>query len=160
MINGNNIIFVDHVYLVICLIIGLFMFYVVLIMILIGIVLLIVRCIFMILIINLVIILFKVVGVMIGIMYVFKIGLLILFKVNYGLFLFEKLMMLLSILILVGVIVFFLLVGYGLLEFVGVYMEFIMRFIFKILGKFVVDVVVLFVGSYFLGLLIINCVYK
>ena len=80
---------------------------------------------------NLVITLFKVAGAMIGIMYVFKIGPSILFKANYGPFLFEKLMMPLSILIPVGAIALSLLVGYGLLEFVGVYMEPIMRPIFK-----------------------------
>lgn len=80
---------------------------------------------------NLVITLFKVAGAIIGIMYVFKIGPSILFKANYGPFLFEKLMMPLSILIPVGAIALSLLVGYGLLEFVGVYMEPIMRPIFK-----------------------------
>ena len=61
---------------------------------------------------NLVITLFKVAGAIIGIMYVFKIGPSILFKANYGPFLFEKLMMPLSILIPVGAIALSLLVGY------------------------------------------------
>ncbi|HCZ0812699.1 TPA: YjiH family protein [Staphylococcus aureus] len=158
-INGNNTIFVDHVHLAIRSIIGPLMPYVALIMILIGTALPIVRRTFMTSITNLVITLFKVAGAMIGIMYVFKIGPSILFKANYGPFLFEKLMMPLSILIPVGAIALSLLVGYGLLEFVGVYMEPIMRPIFKTPGKSV-DAVASFVGSYSLGLLITNRVYK
>ena len=69
-------------------------------------------------------------------------------------------MMPLSILIPVGAIALSLLVGYGLLEFVGVYMEPIMRPIFKTPGKSAVDAVASFVGSYSLGLLITNRVYK
>ncbi|MDT4092538.1 YjiH family protein, partial [Staphylococcus aureus] len=103
-INGNNTIFVDHVHLAIRSIIGPLMPYVALIMILIGTALPIVRRTFMTSITNLVITLFKVAGAMIGIMYVFKIGPSILFKANYGPFLFEKLMMPLSILIPVGAI--------------------------------------------------------
>ncbi|HDG8682462.1 TPA: YjiH family protein [Staphylococcus aureus] len=159
-INGNNTIFVDHVHLAIRSIIGPLMPYVALIMILIGTALPIVRRTFMTSITNLVITLFKVAGAMIGIMYVFKIGPSILFKANYGPFLFEKLMMPLSILIPVGAIALSLLVGYGLLEFVGVYMEPIMRPIFKTPGKSAVDAVASFVGSYSLGLLITNRVYK
>lgn len=159
-INGNNTIFVDHVHLAIRSIIGPLMPYVALIMILIGTALPIVRRTFMTSITNLVITLFKVAGAMIGIMYVFKIGPSILFKANYGPFLFEKLMMPLSILIPVGAIALSLLVGYGLLEFVGVYMEPIMRPIFKTPGKSAVDAVASFVGRYSLGLLITNRVYK
>ncbi|HII0894701.1 TPA: YjiH family protein [Staphylococcus aureus] len=159
-INGNNTIFVDHVHLAIRSIIGPLMPYVALIMILIGTALPIMRRTFMTSITNLVITLFKVAGAMIGIMYVFKIGPSILFKANYGPFLFEKLMMPLSILIPVGAIALSLLVGYGLLEFVGVYMEPIMRPIFKTPGKSAVDAVASFVGSYSLGLLITNRVYK
>ncbi|WP_082911823.1 YjiH family protein, partial [Enteractinococcus helveticum] len=73
---------------------------------------------------------------------------------------FEKLMMPLSILIPVGAIALSLLVGYGLLEFVGVYMEPIMRPIFKTPGKSAVDTVASFVGRYSFGLLINNRVYK
>ncbi len=95
---------------------------------------------------------------MIGIMYVFKIGPSILFKANYGPFLFEKLMMPLSILIPVGAIALSLLVGYGLLEFVGAYR--FVDLIFKTPGKSAVDAVASFVGRYSLGLLITNRVYK
>lgn len=159
-ISENNTILVDHVHLAIRSLLGPLMPYVALIMILIGTALPIVRRTFMTSITNLIITLFKVAGAVIGIMYVFKIGPSILFKADYGPFLFEKLMMPLSILIPVGAIALSLLVGYGLLEFVGVYMEPIMRPIFKTPGKSAVDAVASFVGSYSLGLLITNRVYK
>lgn len=66
----------------------------------------------------------------------------------------------LSILIPVGAIALSFLVGYGLLEFIGVFMQPIMRPIFKTPGKSAVDAVASFVGSYSLGLLITNRVYK
>ncbi|MGS0651953.1 YjiH family protein, partial [Staphylococcus arlettae] len=69
-------------------------------------------------------------------------------------------MMPLSVLIPVGAIALSLLVGYGLLEFVGVFMEPVMRPVFKTPGKSAVDAVASFVGSYSLGLLITNRVYK
>ena len=69
-------------------------------------------------------------------------------------------MMPLSVLIPVGAIALSLLVSYGLLEFVGVFMEPVMRPIFKTPGKSAVDAVASFVGSYSLGLLITNRVYK
>ncbi len=102
----------------------------------------------------------KIIGAIIGCMYVFNIGPKLLFQPNYGLFLFEKLMLPLSILIPVGAIALSFLVGYGLLEFIGVFMQPIMRPIFKTPGKSAVDAVASFVGSYSLGLLITNRVYK
>ncbi|MDT2997466.1 YjiH family protein [Staphylococcus argenteus] len=159
-ISKNNTILVDHVHLAIRSLLGSLMPYVALIMILIGAALPLVRRTFMTSITNFIITLFKVAGAVIGIMYVFNIGPSLLFKANYGPFLFEKLMMPLSILIPVGAIALSLLVGYGLLEFVGVYMEPIMRPIFKTPGKSAIDAVASFVGSYSLGLLITNRVYK
>ncbi|GJF45043.1 YjiH family protein [Staphylococcus argenteus] len=159
-ISKNNTILVDHVHLAIRSLLSSLMPYVALIMILIGAALPLVRRTFMTSITNFIITLFKVAGAVIGTMYVFNIGPSLLFKANYGPFLFEKLMMPLSILIPVGAIALSLLVGYGLLEFVGVYMEPIMRPIFKTPGKSAIDAVASFVGSYSLGLLITNRVYK
>ncbi len=53
-----------------------------------------------------------------------------------------------------------LLIGFGLLEFIGVICRPIMRPIFKTPGKSAVDAVASFVGSYSIGLLITNKVYK
>ena len=66
----------------------------------------------------------------------------------------------LSILIPIGAIALSLLVGYGLLEYIGVLMQPVMRPLFKTPGKSAVDAVASFVGSYSLGLLITNRVYK
>lgn len=109
---------------------------------------------------DFIITLFKVIGAVIGVMYVFNFGPALLFNKDYGPFLFDQLMMPLSVLIPVGAIALSLLVGYGLLEFVGVFMEPVMRPVFKTPGKSAVDAVASFVGSYSLGLLITNRVYK
>ncbi|MBE5665178.1 YjiH family protein [Staphylococcus sp. SS60] len=159
-ISENNTILVDHVHLAIRSLLGPLMPYIALIMIIIGAALPLIKRTFMTSMTNFIISSFKIAGAVIGIMYVFKIGPPLLFKANYGPFLFEKLMMPLSILIPVGAIALSLLVGYGLLEFVGVYMEPIMRPIFKTPGKSAIDAVASFVGSYSLGLLITNRVYK
>ncbi|MGO3497639.1 MAG: YjiH family protein, partial [Staphylococcus equorum] len=66
----------------------------------------------------------------------------------------------LSVLIPVGAILLTFLVGYGLLEFIGVIMRPVMKPIFKTPGKSAVDAVASFVGSYSIGLLITNKVYK
>ncbi|WP_251942523.1 YjiH family protein [Staphylococcus sp. Marseille-Q5304] len=104
--------------------------------------------------------LFKVLGVFIAIMVVFHIGPHFILKKDIGPFLYDKLAMPLSLLIPIGAILLSFLVGYGLLEFIGVLCRPIMRPIFKTPGKSAVDAVASFVGSYSIGLLITNRVYK
>lgn len=159
-INGTSSIIVDHVHLAIRVLFGGFMQYVALAMILTGAILPLIRQSYKKSFADFVIIVFKVLGAVIGIMYVFKIGPALLFKKDYGPFLFDQLMLPLSVLIPVGAIALSLLISYGLLEFVGVFMEPVMRPIFKTPGKSAVDAVASFVGSYSLGLLITNRVYK
>lgn len=53
-----------------------------------------------------------------------------------------------------------LLIGYGLLEFVGVFMQPIMRPLFRTPGRSAIDAVASFVGSYSLGILITDRVYQ
>ena len=53
-----------------------------------------------------------------------------------------------------------LLIGYGLLEFVGVFMQPIMRPLFKTPGRSAIGAVASFVGSYSLGILITDRVYQ
>ncbi|WP_239738188.1 YjiH family protein [Mammaliicoccus sp. H-M32] len=159
-IGGQSTILVDHIHLSIRSLLGDFMAYYALIIILIGAILPIVRMDFKKSITDFILVLFKVMGAVIGCMYVFKVGPQLLFKPDYGPFLFDKLMLPLSVLIPVGAIALSFLVGYGLLEFIGVLMQPIMRPIFKTPGKSAVDAVASFVGSYSLGLLITNRVYK
>ncbi|PTE84602.1 histidine transporter [Staphylococcus equorum] len=104
--------------------------------------------------------LFKVLGVFIAFMIVFDFGPGFVLKESIGPFLYDKLAIPLSVLIPVGAILLTFLVVYGLLEFIGVIMRPVMRPIFKTPGKSAVDAVASFVGSYSIGLLITNKVYK
>ncbi|QJF23987.1 YjiH family protein [Mammaliicoccus vitulinus] len=159
-IGENSTILVDHIHLAIRALFGHFMAYYALIIILIGAILPLVRMDFKKSITDFILVLFKVMGAVIGCMYVFKVGPQLLFNPDYGPFLFDKLMLPLSVLIPVGAIALSFLVGYGLLEFIGVLMQPVMRPVFKTPGKSAVDAVASFVGSYSLGLLITNRVYK
>lgn len=104
--------------------------------------------------------LFKVIGVFIAFMVVFDFGPGFVLKESIGPFLYEKLAIPLSVLIPIGAIFLSFLIGFGLLEFIGVICRPIMRPIFKTPGKSAVDAVASFVGSYSIGLLITNKVYK
>ncbi|NWK83211.1 YjiH family protein [Staphylococcus sp. GSSP0090] len=103
---------------------------------------------------------FKIVGVFIAFMVLFNIGPSFVLKESIGPFLYEKLAIPLSVLIPVGAVFLSFLIGFGLLEFIGVICRPIMRPIFKTPGKSAVDAVASFVGSYSIGLLITNRVYK
>lgn len=159
-IGKDNTILVDHIHLGIRSLLGDLTAYYALIIIIIGAILPVIRMDFKKSFTDCVLVIFKLLGSVIGIMYVFKIGPKLLFDKDYGPFLFDKLMLPLSVLIPVGAIALSFLVGYGLLEFIGVLMQPIMRPIFKTPGKSAVDAVASFVGSYSLGLLITNRVYK
>ncbi|UXR69333.1 MULTISPECIES: YjiH family protein [unclassified Staphylococcus] len=159
-LGGNETILVDHAHLSFRALMGNAMPYLALFMILVGALLPLKRKDYQKSVTDAVLVVFKVLGAIIGVMYVFKIGPAILFNENYGPFLFDKLMMPLSVLIPIGAVALSLLVGYGLLEFIGVLMQPIMRPIFKTPGKSAIDAVASFVGSYSLGLLITNRVYK
>ncbi|WP_462419080.1 YjiH family protein [Kytococcus sp. Marseille-QA3725] len=79
---------------------------------------------------------------------------------SMGPFLWEKLVTSVGLLIPVGAIFLALLVSYGLMEFVGVLMQPIMRPVFRTPGRSAIDAVASFVGSYSLGLLITDRVYR
>lgn len=74
-------------------------------------------------------------------------------------FLFEKLALAVGILIPLGSLALTFLIGFGMLEMVGVLMEKVMRPLFRTPGYSAVDAVTSFVGSYSLGLLITNKMY-
>ncbi|MGL5123607.1 MAG: YjiH family protein [Fusobacteriaceae bacterium] len=103
---------------------------------------------------------FKIIGSIIGIIYFFSFGPKFLYEKNMLPFLFNKLVIPLSIIIPLGGMLISFLVNFGLLEFIGVLMERIMQGIWKIPGKSSIDAVVSFVGSYSIGLLITNKLYK
>ena len=75
-------------------------------------------------------------------------------------FLLEKLVTPVGLIIPIGAIFLSFLVGYGLLEFIGVLMEPIMRPLWRIPGRSAIDAIASFAGSYSIGLLITNKVYR
>lgn len=103
---------------------------------------------------------FKIIGLVVGVMIVFGFGPAWLFAPDMGPFLFDKLVISVGLLVPIGAVFLALLVSYGLLEFIGVLMQPIMRPIWRTPGRSAIDAVASFVGSYSLGLLITNRVYK
>lgn len=102
----------------------------------------------------------KCIGFVVGIMLVFKVGPTWLFDPDMGPFLLNKLVIPVGLIVPIGATFLSLLVGYGLLEFIGVLTRPIMRPIWKTPGRSAIDAVASFVGSYSVGLLITNRVYK
>lgn len=103
---------------------------------------------------------FKLVGLVVGTMLVFETGPGWLFAPDVGPFLLEKLVVPVGLLVPVGAVFLALLVGYGLLEFIGVLMQPVMRPLWRTPGRSAIDAVASFVGSYSLGLLITDRVYR
>lgn len=104
--------------------------------------------------------LFKVMGAVVGLMLVFDFGPAWLFQPALGPFLFDKLVVPVGLLVPIGAVFLALLVGYGLLEYIGVLLQPVMRPLWKTPGRSAIDAVASFVGSYSLGLLITNRVYR
>jgi nucleoside recognition membrane protein YjiH len=102
----------------------------------------------------------KIAGVGVAVMAIFKWGPAWLFEPDMLPFLFDKLVMPVGILVPIGSAFLAFMVGYGLLEFVGVIMQPVMRPLFMTPGKSAVDAVASFVGSYSIALLITNKVFK
>lgn len=79
---------------------------------------------------------------------------------SIGPFLFNALVVPVGLIVPIGSVFLAFLVGYGLLEFIGIIMRPIMKPIFKTPGRSAIDAVASFVGSYSLGLVITNRVFK
>ncbi|MCT2585110.1 YjiH family protein [Actinophytocola gossypii] len=103
---------------------------------------------------------FKVVGLVVGVMLVFDVGPAWLFAEDMGPFLLNSLVIPVGLLVPIGAVFLALLVGYGLLEFIGSLVQPVMRPVWRTPGRSAIDAVASFVGSYSLGLLITNRVYK
>lgn len=102
----------------------------------------------------------KIVGLIVGVMLMFNFGPAFLFNPDIGPFLMEKLIKPVGLVIPIGAVFLALLVCYGLLEFIGIFMQPVMKPIFKTPGRSAVDAVASFVGSYSVGLMLTNRVYK
>lgn len=103
---------------------------------------------------------FKVIGFILGVMYLTEFAPEWAMKPDMLPFLFEKLALSVGLLIPVGAIALTFLIGFGLLEFISVFMEKFMRPLFRTPGSSAIDAVASFVGSYSIGLLITDRVYK
>ncbi|MFD6793732.1 MULTISPECIES: YjiH family protein [Prauserella salsuginis group] len=96
----------------------------------------------------------KVAGFVVGGMLVFDVGPAWLFDEDMGPFLMNSLVIPVGLLVPIGAVFLALLVGYGLLEFIGVLLRPVMRPVWRTPGRSAIDAVASFVGSYSLGLLI------
>lgn len=95
-----------------------------------------------------------------AIMVVFNIGPNELLAKGMLPFIYKKIVVPVTTIVPIGSVFLAFIVGYGLMEFVGVFMRPIMRPIWKTPGRSAIDAVASFVGSYSIALLITNRVYK
>lgn len=102
----------------------------------------------------------KVLGFVVAAMIYLHVGPAWLFAPDIGPFLFEKLVIPVGILVPIGSVFLAFIVGYGLLELIGVLLRPIMRPIWRTPGRSAVDAVASFAGSYSIALLITNKVFK
>ncbi|MBN2899564.1 MAG: YjiH family protein [Clostridia bacterium] len=102
----------------------------------------------------------KVVGLGVAILAVTGKGPAWLFEADMVPFLYNKLVIPVGLIVPIGAVFLAFLVGYGLLEFIGVIMQPVMKPIWRTPGRSAIDAVASFVGSYSIGLLITNRVYK
>lgn len=108
---------------------------------------------------NKVFLLLKWLGVVTAIMAFTKSGPAFLQTPDMLPFLFDKLVISVGLIIPIGSIFLAFLVGYGLLESIGILLQKIMQPIWRTPGRSAIDAVASFVGSYSIGLLITNRVY-
>lgn len=100
-----------------------------------------------------------IVGAVVGVMLVLKVGPGWLFADDMGPFLLNALVIPVALLVPIGAVFLAMLVGYGLMEWVGVLAQPVMRPVFRTPGRSAIDAVASFVGSYSLALLITNRVF-
>lgn len=102
---------------------------------------------------------FKVLGLVLAVMYISGNSPAFMMEKDMLPFLFEKLALPVGMIVPLGALILAFLVGFGLLEMVGVLMQPIMQPIWRTPGASAIDAVASFVGSYSIGLLITNRVY-
>ncbi len=102
----------------------------------------------------------KIFGIPFVIMAVFGKGPAFLMTKSMIPFIFNKIVIPVTIIVPIGSVFLALIINYGLMEFVGVFMRPIMKPIWKTPGRSAIDAVASFVGSYSLALLITNKVYR
>ena len=83
-----------------------------------------------------------------------------LWRGDIGPFLFDKLAIPVGLVIPIGSVFLAFLASYGLMEFIGVLVDCVMRPLFRTPGRSAIDAVASFVGSYSIALIITNGVYR
>lgn len=104
--------------------------------------------------------LLAVLGLVTASMVVFDYGPHWVLEPSIGPFLLDSLVIQVGLIVPIGGIFLALIIGYGLMDFVGVFMRPAMRPIWRVPGRSAVDAVASFVGSYALGLLLTNRMYR
>lgn len=102
----------------------------------------------------------KIIGMVLALLYITKLAPSSLMAKDMLPFLFEKLALPVGMIVPIGAVMLAFLLGFGLLEAVGVLMQPIMKPVFRTSGKSAIDAVASFVGSYSVGLLITDRVYN
>ncbi|WP_010489640.1 YjiH family protein [Pseudomonas sp. S9] len=102
----------------------------------------------------------KVFGLLVGVAYLLELGPQALYAPGMLPFLFDKLVLSLALIVPLGALALVFLIGFGLLELIGVLMQPVMRPIWRTPGKSAIDAVASFVGSYSVGLLITDRMYQ
>lgn len=102
----------------------------------------------------------NIVGLVVAVLLVFKAAPAAIAAKDVGPFLWDKIVTPVGFIVPIGAVFLALLVGYGFMEFVGVLMQPVMRPLFRTPGRSAVDAVASFVGSYSLGILITDRVYR
>ncbi len=102
----------------------------------------------------------KLLGIIFIFMAIFNVGPAFLLDEDVIPFIYNKIVITVTTIVPIGSIFLAFLVNYGLMEFVGVFMEPIMRPVWKTPGRSAIDAVASFVGSYSIALLITDRVYQ
>lgn len=103
---------------------------------------------------------FQLIGLVIGVMVVSHMGPEWVLKKDMAPYVFEIVAVPVGLIIPIGSVFLAFLVSFGLMEFTGEFMAPFMRPVFHTPGKSAIDAVASFVGSYSVGLIITNNVYK
>src|SRR5690606_10905265 len=104
--------------------------------------------------------LLKLVGIVFIFMAIFNVGPAFLLAEDVIPFVYNKIVITVTTIVPIGSIFLAFLVNFGLMEFIGVLMEPIMRPVWKTPGRSAIDAVASFVGSYSIALLITDRVYQ
>ena len=102
----------------------------------------------------------KLLGIIFIFMAIFNVGPAFLLDEDVIPFIYNKIVISVTTIVPIGSIFLAFLVNYGLMEFIGVFMEPIMRPVWKTPGRSAIDAVASFVGSYSIALLITDRVYQ